>query len=373
MIKVLQVLDSLGFGGAERMILNLIEHLDPTEIQTDFVVNGAKITPLEQIVISNGHKVFHNSPIKEVGFSKNFEFLKRVMQDNGPYNIVHSHIDYLGGGVALAAKKTGVPIRISHSHNTRFANIENSNLNKMLFFAFRFLMNKYSTKKIACGHDAALALFGKRGAHNSLILNNSIDVEKFAQNISQSDKINLKSKTNLPPDSFVLGHIGRFVEAKNHIKIIDVFNELLKTKSNSFLILIGDGILKERIMQKVASLNINDKVMFLGNRQDICSLLKVMDLFIMPSTFEGLPVSLIEAQAASVPCLISDSIDRRVDLFNTIKFISIDESDGKWASLCMSSFSEYPNTNERKNKLKELGYDTTSNVNVLKDLYGIVN
>jgi glycosyltransferase involved in cell wall biosynthesis len=217
-------------------------------------------------------------------------------------------LDKLSGIVLRAAHKAGVPVRISHSHNTQSEGGLAARTYK--WYAGRFI-NPNATKLIACSDDAAKWLF-KRKAKSAQIVKNGIEYERFT--FSGEKRKQIREELHLETGNEVIGHVGRFNRQKNHSFLIDVFAELANANDRAVLLLVGDGPLRSEIEQKVRKLNLESKVFFLGIRSDIDRILQGMDLFVFPSFHEGLPVSLIEAQVAELPCLISDRVSREVDL-----------------------------------------------------------
>jgi len=261
----------------------------------------------------------HRIPyISDVG---HFHFEKQLLhffRENNHYRIVHSHLDKMSGIVLRAAKKAGISIRISHSHNTRSEGGMAARVYKSFVGS---LIRHNSTHHVACSMDAAKWLFKDRW-QTSNIVRNGIEVDKFKY--SPEVRETVRNKLKIDSSKFVLGHVGRFNHQKNHFFLLDVFSKVNKEIPETVLILIGDGELRLGIQKKIRDLKLEDKVLLLGVRSDVSDLLQAFDLFIFPSLHEGLPVSLIEAQGAGLPCLISDHISNEVDMgLNLIHYSSL--------------------------------------------------
>ncbi|MDR0696229.1 MAG: glycosyltransferase [Christensenellaceae bacterium] len=371
MPKILEVLPALGHGGAEIMILNLINSIKSNDVQIDFLVNGNEIGPLEESIKLNHHNIYHISDQLYYNIPKYYSALKKIMLDHGPYDIVHSHLNYLGAFVMSAAKSLNIPVRICHSHCTDFSFKHRSLLHKCMFYLMRHFMNSKSTRKLACSKQAGISLFGKSKSDDVCVLNNSIDAEKFAEELSLVERAKLKEEFNIPCDAFVLGQVGRFIPLKNHSKTLRVFNEILKINPNSHLVLVGDGPLLTQIKSQAEELNISDFVTFTGGRNDVYKILKILDVCILPSLHEGFPLVLTEAQAAGVKCVVTDTINKAINFFDMITFIPFSESDQYWAHECLDNTKNYPDPCVRVELLKRLCYDIQTNVEVLKEIYGI--
>jgi len=273
------------------------------------------------------------------------------------YDIIHVHGN--SGTIAielLIALLSGVKKRIAHSHNST---CDNPRLHKFL----KPIMNNLTTSNFACSKCAGDWLFSKKYT----VLNNGIGTAQFLFSQSHRDyhrgKLNLKLKT-------VIGHVGHFTHQKNHDFIIQMYKELSEQQSNYHLLLIGDGPLLENVKHKINEYGLSDSVTILNKRNDVNELLSAIDIFILPSHFEGLPLSGIEAQAAGLHCLVSDKISNELNLTNTVKYLPIPNSE-KWIEYILSydSSSRVEQSNNNVIALKRMGYDIASNANILTQCY----
>lgn len=230
-------------------------------------------------------------------------------------------------------------------------------------------MNLLTTVRIAPSKEAGEWLFGKSEIRkdNVCILTNGIDVQQYI--FSQERRTLMRRKLNIPKDMFVVGHVGRLCNQKNHAKILNVFAEIKKEKQNSILLLVGVGELEAEIKEKTEKFGLNDSVILLGTRNDIPDLLMAFDVMVFPSFYEGLPNSIIEAQATSLPCIISDTISKEVKITDRVVALSLDKSDSYWAKVVLDKSTE-----ERKDMCKEITeagfsiYDTTNRLlDILKE------
>lgn len=357
--RVLQVVTSMDRGGAETMIMNHYRAIDRTKIQFDFLVHRSHQGAYDNEIRQLGGRIYRAFPIRPWNYCKYFKFLNKFFNEHyADFIAVHSHIQENSGFPLKYAKKYGIKCRISHSHI--------ADLGIDYKYPFRkygkYYVNKYASEKFACGKDAGIFLYGKKSKF--ITFNNAIDSNKFKYNT----EILIKTRAKLGIENkFVIGHIGRFCYQKNHTYIIDIFNELLKLKPNSTLVLVGDGPLRSGIEDKVNKLQIQNNVLFLGIRGDISDLMQAFDILLFPSLFEGLPVSIIEAQAAGLPCVLSDTIDNKTAITPNVSFISLSADIQKWVETLLS-FQDF----ERKDTSEYIinaNYDIHRNATWLTNFY----
>lgn len=331
MKKVLIVTSPLRVGGFDVVATNLQTHLDKDKFECTYYIKGEEVGPLEEKAIKSGAKVIHQ-PDSVHGYFAEYKNLKKVMRD-GNYDVVHSHLMFYSGLVMRAAYKAGVKKRIPHSHMTNPC-MENRNfIKRRMFDVYSFLMkrwlNKYGTDLIACGPETGEYLYGKKSFEKrGIILNNGIDLSSYKYDPALREKV--RNEFNLG-NRLVIGHVGRLNYVKNHKFLIDVFYEVQKQTPDSCLLIVGDGEERSNVEGKAKELGIMDKVIITGVRNDVFRLLQAMDVFVFPSLYEGLPVTLIEAQATKLPCLISDSVSRYSKQNENVEFISLSQTAEKWA------------------------------------------
>ena len=361
-IVVAQIMGKWNGGGVEAVVMNYYRHIDRTQIQFDFLCdNDSTNIPYEEIE-SLGGKVILIPPYQKL-HEYNKELYKVFKENN--YKIVHSHINTLSVFPLRMAKKTRVPVRIAHSHSTTNKKEWKKNLLKNILRPFSKV---YATNYMCCSELAGRWLFGDKTYDEGKVylLNNAIDVDKFKydENIRKQKRKEL----GINDDTFVIGHIGRFVEQKNHRFLIDIFNEVHKERSNSLLLLIGQGPLMEEIREKVHSLNLNDSVIFLGQRNDTNELYQAMDVFVLPSLYEGLPVVGVEAQAAGLQCYFSDNMTVETKVLNSTVFISSKASCFDWKDQILLT-SQISNKNEAIQEITNRGFNIEVEKNKLKKYY----
>lgn len=341
--------------GITSVILNYLNNIDKTDIETDFVAIN-EISDEHRVALTQfGGSVFHiprkKNPLKYMW--QLFKVLKK-----GKYDIIHIH----GNSATMAfellpAFFAGVKVRIVHSHNTTCSHMKMHKLLKPLF-------NALYTHGFACGEDAGRWLFGKK---DFTVLNNGIELSKykFDENIRREYREKLSAG-----DMVVLGHIGNFIAQKNHEFLIDSFAELLKRDKNYMLVLFSDGELFEKIQQKAYDLGISENMCFMGKSSEIAQYLQAMDMFLLPSHHEGLPVVLVEAQASGLNCLVSDKVAREANLSEQMIYLPIDDAK-VWAEAIEKTepTDRAENCKKWQQKIADKGYDIKANADKMKQLY----
>ncbi|KKI91445.1 glycosyl transferase family 1 [Bacillus sp. SA1-12] len=360
-IRVLHVVVNMNRGGAETLIMNLYRNIDRSKIQFDFLT--CKEGVFDQEIMDLGGKIHRIPYITDSGHFQYIKNLNQFFRTNNEYKIIHSHLDKMSGLVLKAAKKAGIPVRIAHSHNTESEGGLAAKLYKE--YAGRKI-EKSATHYLACSNLAAKWLF-KNKTKAIMLLKNGIETENFIFSKEVRDQI--RNDLSLEADSLVLGHVGRFNNQKNHSFLIDIFYELNKVIPKSYLILVGDGILRNDLEEKVRNLSLDNNILFLGVRSDINHLLQAFDLFIFPSFHEGLPVTLIEAQGSGLPCIISDQITAEVDMgIGLVKFLPL-TNKVEWVEEVIKISSKESRRNISKMALFEQGYDIKKTANFIHDFY----
>lgn len=325
MIKVLHCVSNMDRAGIETMLMNYYRNIDRENIQFYFLCNKNKPGAYDEEILDLGGKIFHSPGLNPLKALKYHKIVKRIIIENN-IDIVHVHNGAFGLQALIAAKSAGVKVRISHVHGTKI----DKNLKLPLKLLYKTQLKRFANQYWGCGIEAVNYYFGKNNIdkENYYILKNAIDEEKFKYNSEIRKKI--RQKLNIKENEILVGHVGRFMPQKNHIFLIDVFKNVLGKNKNYKLLLMGDGELQEKIKNKVTELGMKDKVIFTGNVPNTYEYYQAMDLFILPSLFEGLPVVGIEAQASGLNCLFSDTISKEVDITGNVEYLSLNDSLDKW-------------------------------------------
>ena len=319
-IRVAQIIGKMWAGGVETVVFNYYRGMDHTKVQFDFFYDAdSTVEPPEELK-KMGARFFELPPYQKLW--SYIPTLSRYLKE-GNYHIVHSHLNTLSVFPLLAAWSVGIPIRIAHRHSVP-AGIEwkrNAAKNILRRFSKTFANNYF-----ACSEQVGIWLFGKKAKVE--VINNAIDFEKFESVSERSLKI--KKELNLN-GRFTVGHVGRFTFAKNHMKLLDVFSEILKKDSTAMLLLVGDGELHDQIVRKIDSLGLKEHIVMTGKVADPQDYYPLMNVVVLPSAFEGFPVTVIESQVARVPILASDVVPESAKISNGCKFMSIKSDNIEWA------------------------------------------
>lgn len=356
MIRVLHFVGYMNRGGQETFIMNIYRHINRTKVQFDFVVHTQNKCDYDDEIIALGGRI-HRLPRLKDNPIKYFLCIKNLIHDNS-YKIIHRHTSNSSVFFELfAAKLGGAQEIIAHSHSTY--DMENTFIHKIC----RGLLNAVSTTKFACSDTAGAWLFGNKCYY---IIKNGIDSNQFIYDKDIRDRI--RKEFGIEENYTVIGHVGRFHEAKNHGFLIDIFKKFHDKNNKSVLLLVGDGDLRSLIEKKVNDLELNDSVIFTRLRSDIPELLQAMDVFVFTSLYEGLPVTLIEAQTAGLKIIASDTITEEIKLTDLVEFISLEKPASYWADQVM----RYSDGYERKNTYSEIcnaGYDVKDSAKWLEEFY----
>lgn len=359
-LRVIQVFGTLERAGAQSTVINTCMRFNENDVHIDYLVNERTDCGFESEVEAKGSRVIVAPSARQVGMLGYIKTRKRLLQDNGPYDAIHCHMNALSGYTLLAAKLAGVPIRIAHSHSTNCGNGIKERFGKKLLL-------QCATKRIACGIEAGKALFGDR---QFSVLHNGIDTIKFINN-GLDKKKRSKEDLGLDQSAFIICHIGRFIAIKNHRFIIQIAYELKRQKVKVQFILIGNGPEYTSITELAKEYEVDDIVHFVGLTDSPEEYLSISDLFILPSEYEGIPVSVIEAQSAGLKCLLSQNVSNEVDLgLGLVDFLPLVQS--RWITkICdlMSGGCPIVDSQTISASLKERGYSASDNAAKYYNLY----
>lgn len=343
------------------MLMNYYRQMDRTNIQFDFMMHRAERSHYDDEIEQLGGHIYRMPQIRPGQYRKYFKLLDEFFIAHPEYRVVHSHINENSSFVLRAAKRAGIPCRIAHSH------LSDLGLDRKLPFRIyaRATMRDNPSHYFACSLKAGEWLFGKKiqKKGNLTVLNNAVNVREFLFDRAVRQSIREEFQAG---DRLVIGHIGRFNEQKNHSFLIDLFHVVHQRNPEALLVLVGEGHLRPQIERKIERLGLTEHIRFLGVRSDIPQLLQGMDLFLFPSLFEGLPVVLVEAQAAGLRCVVSDAITRETDVTGRLEFISLGKELETWADRILDSDYQHMNTMQM---LRDGGYDTETMARWLADFY----
>ena len=319
-IRVLHVVTYMGRGGLETMLMNYYRHIDRTKIQFDFLTHRQERFNYDDEIEVLGGKIYRLPRLNPWSHTY-VKALRDFLKEHTEYKIVHSHLDCMSAIPLKLAQKAGVPVRIAHSHSSN----QDKNFKYPLKLYYKRKISHYATSLFSCSEEAGKWMFGKQ---NFSVLPNAIETSQYTYNAEKRHTIR---KTFKLDNALVIGHVGRFSEVKNHKFLVDIFNEVYKKNDKARLLLVGDGQKMQEIKEKVQSLQLSDAVIFTGIRSDVADILQAMDVFVLPSLYEGLPVTMIEAQASGLPCVISDRVPIECKKTDLVNQIGLNKSATVWA------------------------------------------
>ena len=364
-MRILHVFNIMNCGGAENMIMNIYRNIDREKIQFDFLVHSNKPAFFDEEIRNLGGRIFYVPRWNILNFFKYKKELHNFFKKHkDEFSWIHGHMGSSSCIYLSVAKKYGIKT-IAHSHS---ANFSYRSLKNAVFLLLNRITRKVSENFFACSYDAGLCRYGKKivNGKNFKIIKNAIDLDKYIPDTKEKERIT--NEFNLE-NSFVIGHIGRFTYAKNHAFLIEIFKEILKLKDNAKLLLVGEGELREELESLVKSENLTDKVILTGVRNDVTSLLQVMDCFVFPSHFEGLGIAAIEAQTMGIPCFINESLPKDLDINSNVFRLALSESPERWAKTILNKCHNKISHETAFASIKKSGYDIKESVKTLELFY----
>lgn len=364
MIRVLMVNGTLDCGGAESLIMNLLRNIDRKEIAFDFAVHTDYDGFYGEEVKKLGGKIYHFPKYRIFNGIKYRKCWKKFFKEHaGEYQIIHTHHSSSVAMILKIAKKFGL-YTIAHSHSAGW--------DKSLMGLGNRLLS-HGTRKVAdhffgCSYEAGVAQFGKKVADDKTrfeIIANGIASDKYIYD--PITRNNIRQELKLDNNVHIYGHCGRFVYAKNHQYLLNVYAEIFKKDPNSYLLLVGDGELKDEILNQAKALGINDRIIITGFVKNVNEYLQAMDYFIFPSNYEGLGIALVEAQASGLRCMKSDVIPNEVDITDLIEASSLNDEPSLWASKILEKI-KYSRQNMSE-IIKKAGFDISASARYLTEFY----
>lgn len=365
MIRVLHIVTDMRCGGLETMLMNYYRAIDRKNVQFDFLEHRPDESDYDREIKELGGRIYRIPRLNP--FSVRYKLiLRKFFREHPEYRIVHVHQDCLSGIILKEAKRCGVKVRIAHSHSSN----QDKNLKLLVKLYYKRKISDYATDLLACSQEAGKWMFC---GSDFKVLNNAINMEKYVY--SKEIRHDIRKQFQIPKETLVIGHVGRFSYPKNHTYLLDIFKKI-SDQMDAVLVLVGDGELRKKIEDKILQLRLKDRVILTGIRSDVSDLLQAMDVFLFPSLYEGLPVTIVEAQAAGLPCLISDKVPIECKKTELVHQISLEEDIMCWVNEAIEVSKM-----ERKNMSKEIqmsGFDIGENakklagyyMNKVKDNYG---
>lgn len=354
-------------GGVGAVVMNIFRNIDHEMYKIDFCVPDADEGKFDEEIMAHGSKVFHAPQIRKVGLYGYYKAVVRILRENGKYDAVHIHSVHMGAITLLAAKKAGVSNRYYHVHNTKDTALDSLPCHSLLENLLKRIICKNATSCLACGREAGQYIYNNK--RDFMVINNAIDLTKYYPDAQKRREI--REKLHIDNDTLVIGNIARFVEEKNQMFFVGLAKAIKSTKMKIIILLIGDGPLRSKVETEAECEHVNDIIHFMGNRNETAELYNMMDVFCLPSIFEGLPLTLMEAQACGIPVVVSDNVTTEADIgVGSYISISLRETTEKWLESIRESHDKRVMDRDIIEKcFRENEYEIKSIVKKIQNLY----
>ncbi len=334
MIRVLHVVGRMALGGTQTMIMNVYRHIDRTQMQFDFLVHTKDECFYDKEIIKLGGRIYRTERFNIINWLSYKKFWNNFFPEHEEYKIVHVHINS-SAAICLSIAKRHGRIAVVHSHCT---NPTEKSLRSCAFRIFAYPIRYIADYFFACSEEAGETRFGKRvtKSKNYKVFKNGIDVKSFC--FQKEIRKVIREKYDISEEKFIIGHVGRFYFQKNHRFLLEIFKKVNEKYSNTELWMIGTGELEKKIRTQVQNMGMGKKVRFIGETSHVSEYLQAMDIFVFPSFYEGLGIAVVEAQAAGLPCIISDVIPNEADMgCGLVKRLSLEDSAEDWADAIVAA------------------------------------
>ncbi len=363
-IRVLQVVTLMERAGLESRLMDIYRNIDRSKIQFDFLTHRMEEGDYDEEIRSLGGIVYHIPGIKPWTLLQYNHNLNVFFQEHSGYKIIHVHLNTYSGFVQYAAKRAGIPVRITHSR----ANGIDKDW-KWIFKALsKQIVNGPTTHKFACSIQAGEFLFGKKGImppNEFMVIPNGFNLTRFSFNPEKREEMRDKL---LLSDHLAVVHVGRLSAPKNHKYLVEIFNCIHNKRPNSKLFLIGDGELRHEIELQVSSLGLTDSVVFLGSIPNVGDYLQAMDVMVFPSLYEGFGTVVLETQCCGLPTLATEGLPKETKITECLEFMNIHDNPNNWAkkAIQMTTLIE---RKDRTADIRKAGYDIQDTYKILSDFY----
>lgn len=363
MIRILHSVSNMDRAGIETMLMNYYRNMDRSKVQFDFLCNKKKTGDYEEEICALGGRIYRTPGLNPLKYPQYLKYMRKVLQEESSCKIVEAHNGAFGFYALNAAKKNGINTRIFHAHGASIGKDWKLPLKLICKMLLPLSMNQYFT----CGNAAAECYFPKRIIKQKKyhFVPNAIQIDRFCFDDNVRQRIRQENGLN---GKHVIGHVGRFSYEKNHQFLLEVFCKLRERDPLACLVLIGEGDLLDTIQQKAEKLGLGDSVRLLGSLSNVNQWYQAMDVFVLPSVREGLPVVGVEAQAADLPCIFSDSVTREVCLLEKTRFVGLERGAEYWAGIIQDALKDQGRT-DVSDIIASHGYDIIEQSKKLQEHY----
>jgi glycosyltransferase involved in cell wall biosynthesis len=369
-LRILHVVGGMNRGGIETWLMHVLRTTDRDQFRMDFVAHTTQRCSYDDELRSLGSGLFACPPPSRMWqYGRGF---RKVLAENGPYDVVHSHVHFANGIVLRLARKAGVPVRLAHSHvNSAVEEAQRGLLRQGYIALMRHWVGRHATGGLAASRQAAHDLFGQRWSADQRWRLHLYGLD-FAPFHGPVDRAVVRAELKIPEGAFVVGHVGRFAEQKNHSFLLDVAAELSRREPTLHLLLVGEGELRDAVARRADELGLTSRVTFTGSRPDVPRLMRAaMDVFLFPSHYEGLGLVLVEAQAAGLPSVLSDVVPEEADVVPTlIHRVPLTRPASTWADAVLAAKQRHtvPQT-EALEAVKRSAFNIVTSCRSLEEVY----
>ncbi len=365
-VRVLHNIVLMDTGGIETLVINLYKHIDRERLQFDFLVHRPQEGYYEKQIRDYGGKVFRTCPYNPLHTNQFKKECMEVLENHPEYKVFHAHQE-LNLWTLRYAQQAGIPTRIAHSHNAKTV------INLKYFFLLyeKAFIKKHCTDMFMCSPAAGEWSFGKKAVADGRV--------KFVKGIIETDRFKYDEQVRREVreelgvgNKTVIGHIGRFMQQKNHMFLLEIFSQIHKKNPNTVLILCGNGRLENDIKKRAHELGLENDIIYTGvvggvNVQT-CRLYQAFDLYLFPSLWEGLPLTGIEAQTSGLPILMSDVIAPETIVTDNVTQLSLKQNAEAWADKALDILSNFKRT-DCQPQVKKAGFDVRDTAEWLQSFY----
>lgn len=360
-IRILEVVNVMDRAGLETMLMNYYRHFNRDKVQLDFLTHRSVSGAYDEEIKQLGGHIYRAPRLYPQNWFKYKRYMKKFFEEHH-YPVVHSHIDAMSAFPLAVARKSGVTVRIAHSHND---SVDRDLKYPIKQFARRGLPS-IATHYWACSENAGAFLFGESNRLKVTIVKNAIDLASFKP--SESLRSKARDSLGITPDQLCIGHVGRFCEVKNQALLVTLVKELVEEGTDAVLLLIGDGPLRSEIEKMASDEGVSDHVCFLGLRDDVNVLMQAFDILVFPSLHEGIPLTLIEAQATGMPVLTSDRVSSEALILSNCLAMPLEASIAQWANK-VRELAELGRVENAICALSKAGYEISGSAQDLMEKY----
>ena len=357
-IRVLQIMPAMDTGGMETVVMNLYRAMDREKVQFDFLYHYDKPCFYDEEICALGGRITKLTVRQDNNLPKYLRELRAFFSAHPEYRVIHGHYSGFGMFYNTVARRCGVPVRAGHSHNTAYEHNLVGQLDRMMSAQF----DRELTHRFACSQRAGEMLYG---SHSFKVLPNGVNTDRFARH-DAADRAALRAELGVAEDEILFGHVGRFTQQKNHAGLLELFASLRQRMPRARLVLVGGGALEPQIREQAARMGLGQSVIFAGVRGDMQRLYHAMDVFLLPSLFEGLPVVLVEAQVSGLPCFVSDTVDPGAAFAQNIHYLPLNQPDA-WVQAILSA--DLTRDLHARERAIEAGFDVRTSAEFLQNFY----